>query len=528
MARALARPLAFVSTATLALLACDNSELSMLNPRIMVEPEAIDFGDGIVDQDNVSPLLVRNRGPGVLRIERAVIEPATDIFRVGAVPESLNANQETMVDVIFVPSMPKEMYAADLVIYSNDPMEPELRVPLQGVGGIREIEVFPEEIDFGVVNEGTAPRMSIEVRNIGGDPLDISEIVWTSTSADMGLAEGTFTAGIIAPMTSTVVEVVYSPIDLGPDSGIVTIRSNDEDEPMVEVPVRGRANLAPRAIAFICDKVIDQLGCAPEERVKSLSAGFGRFIGLDGTESFDPEGAPIVRFSWERVEYPDGSNALPFVSTEDREQNLGATGEVTIDRVGRYRLRLVATDDRGLRSLPNDDSDVLVLPKDLEVLLRWDLNTDVDLHLVRPGGSVGDYGSGRAGTSTGSDCSTFNREPNWGDPMLAQDNPKLDKDEVSGRGPERISIDLPETVEPYTVWAHYCDSRGVGVNVHATVEIWVRGELIQTIPEMDGVRLDPSQAWEAARITWDAQAETAMIEPLVPSPVAMPELCLSP
>ncbi len=524
MAGALATPLAIVSTALLLLVGCDGSELSKLNPRIVVEPEALDFGDGIIDQDNIVPLLVKNRGAGVLEISGVSVEPQTGVFSasLASLEAPLMPNEERTLDVIFRPSTPKEVYNAELLIQSNDPLNETLRVPLTGVGGIREIEVFPEEIDFGLVNEGTAPRMTLEIRNIGGDPLIVSEVVWTSTSADMQLVDGTFLSGTVMPMTSTTVEVVYSPIDLGGDFATITIRSNDEDEPEVIVPVRGRANLAPRAIAYICNKVIDQFGCLEEDRRKRISAGFGGSMGLDGTDAFDPEGGDIQEFSWAIIEKPEDSLlSRPFT---DRETE-SATGDFPVDQIGRYLVRLTVRDERGLQSIPGEDSDVWVTPKDLEVLLRWDLDTDVDIHLVQPGGTLGDYGSGRVGTSTGSDCSTFNRAPNWGDIAVNTDDPGLDKDEVSGQGPERISIDDPETQGPYTVWAHYCDSRGVGINVFATVEVWVKGELIQTIPEQDGVRLDPSQAWEAARITWDPQAETATVEPSAAVPVDMPQLC---
>ncbi len=524
MVGALATPLAIVSTAMLLLVGCDGSELSKLNPRIVVEPEALDFGDGNIDQDNILPLLVKNRGAGILEISDVLVEPQTGIFSaaLAALEAPLMPNEERVLNVVFRPSTPKEVYNGALLLQSNDPLNETLRVPLTGVGGIREIEVFPEEIDFGLVNEGAAPRMTLEIRNLGGDPLIVSEVVWTSTSADMSLVEGTFLSGAVMPMTSTVVEVVYSPIDLGGDAATITIRSNDEDEPEVIVPVRGRANLAPRAIAFICDKVLDQFGCLPTERRKRISAGFGGSLALDGTDAFDPEGGEILEFKWEILEKPENSLlSRPFTDGATD----GATGDFPVDRVGRYHVRLTVKDERGLQSIPNEDSDVWVQPKDLEVLLRWDLETDVDIHLVQPGGALGDYGSGRVGTSTGSDCSTFNRAPNWGDISVSTDDPGLDKDEVSGQGPERISIDDPETQGPYTVWAHYCDSRGVGINVFATVEVWVKGELIQIIPELDGVRLDPSQAWEAARITWDDQAQTAIVEASSAAPVDMPQLC---
>lgn len=508
--------------------ACSDDELTKLNPKIEVDPPAIDFGAGIVDQSNVRPLTIRDRGSGVLEIEKIVVEPTGALFSTGEVPTSIRPLMERVVDVIFVPAMAHEQYDAELVIFSNDPMTPQLRVPLTGVGGVREIEVQPTEIDFGVVNEGTSPRRTLQILNTGGDPLQISAVTWTSTSVDMGLVPGTFTGGTILPGTSTVVEVVYSPVDLGADSGVISIDSNDEDEPRVDVPVRGSANLAPRAIAWGCDKIPMQVGCDGQELGRNLSAGFRVLVGLDGRESFDPEGGRITSYAWRIVERPAESNAVIFFSGDDITLRDRSTGDIEVDRVGRYDLRLVVRDERGVESLDRPESHVLILPKDLEVLLSWDVNVDVDVHLVQPGGVVGDYGSGAAGTSTGTDCSSFNRQPNWNDPATARDDPRLDKDDVTGRGPEIVSLDRPEEGGPYRVYAHNCDSQNVNVNANVTIEIRVRGEVVATIPEDGaGYRLNPDELWEGAHVTWDAQTETAVVEGFESAaPTSRPDLCM--
>lgn len=508
--------------------ACSDDGLTKLNPKIEVDPPAIDFEAGIVDQDNVRPLTIRDQGSGVLEIDRVVVEPSGSVFSTGEVPTSIGPLMETTLDVIFVPRMAHEQYDAELVIFSNDPQTPELRVPLTGVGGVREIEVRPEEIDFGIVNQGTAPRRAIEILNTGGDPLQISAVTWTSTSVDLGPVSGTFAGGAILPGTSTVVEITYAPVDLGADSGVLSIASNDEDEPVVDVPVRGRANLAPVAVAWGCDKIPMQVGCDGQEQVRSISAGFRRLVGLDGRESVDPEGGRITSYSWRIVERPQGSNAAIFFSGDDITLRDRATGDIEVDRVGRYDLRLIVRDERGVESLDLPESHVLILPKDLEVLLTWDVNIDADLHVVQPGGTVGDYGTGRAGTSTGTDCSSFNRQPNWNDPGSARDDPRLDKDDVTGRGPEIVSLDFPEESGPYRVFAHNCDSQNVNANANVTIEIRVRGQVVATIPEDGaGYRLNPDELWEGAHVTWDAQTDTAVIEAFeAAAPTSRPDLCM--
>lgn len=515
--------------ALLLLAGCPDEQLSRVFPVIAVEPEALDFGTGIVGADNPGLLTVLDRGAAPLELAGYTIEPETTIFRVVGGPSVLPPSGQEPLLLAFRPERAHERTEATLVIRSNDPERPVVRVPLVGVGGVREIEVSPLSIDFGVVDEGTAPSRAIEIANVGGDPLDVRSVAWsgTSTSIDLALAPGGFTGGVLAPGTSTVVRVVYSPVDLGGDHGTILIRSDDEDEPLVEVEVRGYANLAPRAIAWGCEIGPMQIGCDGAVKRRVWSVGLRQRLALDGRETLDPEGAPIATYRWALEVRPADSAATVFHSTDDRMLRKRATGDLEVDKVGRYELRLIATDDRGLQSLDRPESRVTIRPKDLEILLRWDVPTDVDLHVVRPGGRVGDYGTGRVGTSTGSDVTSFNRAPNWGDLATEEDDPRLDIDDVSGRGPEIVSLDSPEDGAPYAVFAHYCDSRGVGVPVNVTAEVYVRGVKVAEIPEGGlGYPLVSGEAWEAAAVVWRRAALTADVMPgLGNRPVARPDLC---
>jgi hypothetical protein len=524
------RPIAAIFFA-LALAGCPDETLTKVLSCIEVDPIAIDFGEGIVDQENVAILTVKNCGEGNLELfSMTVMHEGEAVFSVGDFPKLIGPIDDDEVAIVFIPRAAHAMYRGTLIIASNDPARPEVSVSLQGVGGVREIEVFPESLDFGTVNEGTAPRRAIEIRNIGKDPLNVSSVVLTSTSVDMRLAPGTFTTGVVLPGTSTVVEVVYSPVDLGRDEGVVEIASNDEDEPMVYVPVIGNANLAPRAIAWGCDKplVPGSFGCDGMEKRRIITAGFRRFIGLDGRESSDPEGTRIVSYEWKRIERPPGSMANPFHSADDRSMFNNATGDIQVDVVGMYDLRLIVKDERGVESLDKPESHVIISPRDLEIALRWDLSTDVDLHVVRPGGDVGDYGNGAVYTSTGADCSAFNRRPNWGDLDSRHDDPSLDKDDVTGRGPEIISLDSPEDGGEYRAYAHYCDSRMRMISTGVTIEVYVRGELAGMVPAMNGYSLTSGEVWQGARVVWHEQGPSVTItDDSAMPPVMMPELCLS-
>jgi hypothetical protein len=510
---------------------CGEDPLTKLKPRIEVEPAEIDFGAGIVGQTNVRPLVVRNRGNGVLELRGVDVAAGAEVYNVRDPPVTVQPTSESRMSVVFVPRAAHEIDQGALLFRSNDPIRPMLRVPLHGTGGVRKIEVVPMSIDFGLVNEGSPARRSIEIRNIGGDPLDVASVTWTSTSVDMMLAPRTFTGGILAPKTSTVVEVVYAPIDLGSDRGIVTIRSDDEERPVIEVPVRGDGHLAPRAIAWGCDKPATpgHVGCDGVPTSHALTVGFRKLVGLDGRKSYDPQGAPIGTFEWRLVERAPESRSAIHYSQSDLDQRKKATADIDIDRIGRFDLRLIVKDQHGLESIDRPESHVTVTPRDLQILLHWDVPTNVDLHFVRPGGRVGDYGTRVTGTSTGADCSTYNREPHWSDRPNHAGDPELDRDDVLGTGPVIISMDNPVDGGTYQVFVHYCDSRDRHVPVKAKVEVRVRGELVATIPALGpGFALASSELWQAAALTWDASGGSprAIVEAMTQaSPVPAPRLC---
>lgn len=521
-----------VRPATLCLLlglaACSDDALTTVKPQIEIDPPEVDFGEGIINRDNIAELTVKNVGAGPLEITSVTIEPNEGVFFIRDFPASVASTRQAPLTIAFVPTTPRAVYSAGAVVRSNDPQRPEVIVPLTGIGGVKEIDVSPLQIDFGVVSEGTSPRRSVEIRNVGGDVLTIHEVVWTSTSTDLAPARGWFRGGRLQAQTSTVIDLVYSPTDLGRDSGTLTIRSDDEDEGEVVVDVRGTANLAPRAIAWGCE-VGGQIGCQGVDKGRRFTLSIGERVGLDGLESSDPEGSVITGFRWQVVLQPPNSTSAVFHSTEDRLERKMATGDFEVSTVGRYDLRLIVRDSRGLESLDTPESHILLAPKDLEILLKWDIDTDVDLHVVRPDGALGDYGTGSAGTSTGSDCSTFNRAPNWGELGSSIDDPRLDIDVVTGRGPEVVSMNAPQTGEAYRVVAHYCDSQNVRVPVNVTIEIYVEGTLVATVPEVGRtISLAPSEAWEGAHVLWipGNPPQAQVIPRLDALPEMRPALCM--
>ena len=508
---------------------CSEEEILALQPQIEVTPADLSFDEAIIAQPNIQTLTVTNKGAGVLSFEGIVVSQGAEVFAVGQYPSDLGANQSIEVDVIFTPLAARTRYDGALILRSNDPENNEITIPLDGTGGFRRISVEPRTLDFGTVDEGAGIERDVVITNAGEDELTVESVTWTSTSVDLVPMNLTPAPVSLAAKTSTTIVISYHPVDRYSDVGRLNIVSNDEMEPQIEVLVSGEANLAPRAIAWGCQTVFGQIGCDGEDKARRFSLGVGQRVGLDGRESFDPEGDEITSYRWSIVESPSTSAGLVFHNGDDIQVRKKATGDFEVTEVGSYVLRLIATDERGIPSLDTPESRIRVAPRDLQVLLRWDVETDVDLHFVSPGGTLGDYGRGQIGTSTGTDCSWANRGPNWSDISSSFDDPRLDIDAVSSTGPEITSLNEPQAGR-YGVFAHFCDSKSVGGTTMLRVEIYSEGQLIESVDSADSMlSLNPGEVWNVGEIIWQPESTPkAIFEVTVnPSPESRPELCLT-
>jgi uncharacterized protein YjdB len=112
------------------------------------------------------------------------------------------------------------------------------QVDLTGSAIAPKISVTPPVHDFGSVKAGLQATVEITIANIGSDTLNVSGIDLTG-SADFSL-QGTPSLPLaLAPGDSALLHAVYAPGQDGPDSGLITIASDDPGSPSAGVNLSG-------------------------------------------------------------------------------------------------------------------------------------------------------------------------------------------------------------------------------------------------------------------------------------------------
>jgi hypothetical protein len=236
---------------------------------------------------------------------------------------------------------------------------------------------------------------------------------------------------------------------------------------------------------------------------------------LVGSQSWSPRGE-IAAYAW-TVEQPLGSRSqfIPSANIADPlfEANVA----------GRYEFQLVVTDVSGERSTYANYI-VFVTPDNaIHIELLWDTpndpdqtdedaGADLDLHFVHPlavGGFDGDHdGEPDGWFDLPFDCFWTNEQPNWGsiDPSV-DDNPRLDRDDTDGTGPENLNLAMPEVGMTYKVGVHYWDDHDFGPSF-ASVRVYIFGSLEF---EVSGIELRNSDMWTVTNITWPPEDAPTLI-----------------
>jgi VCBS repeat-containing protein len=215
---------------------------------IAVSPLALSFEPVTVGETATQAIAISNEGGVDLEVTGFGVVGSTDFdlsplaptppFIIGA------GDPAVIVSVDYTPGEEGDD-SGTLEIASDDPDEPVVFVVLQGTGvppvGACDIDVSPPALDFGPVEVGDAATATTSVGNTGTGDCTVDSIIVIGSSPDFALGAGapSWPFTVVAGGSPVDVPVEYAPSDLGDDNGLLSILSDDFDEPTVEVSLAG-------------------------------------------------------------------------------------------------------------------------------------------------------------------------------------------------------------------------------------------------------------------------------------------------
>ncbi len=207
-------------------------------PRIRVIPTALDFGDVLIGRSLTKEISIFNDGDAVLQISSITSNNAQfTISNIGDVPPG----QSITISIRFTP-LSAGLKTGTITIVSNDPNEPTKTISVQGKGvnvPTPNIRVSTTNIDFGNVELGKSSTKDFRIYNDGDALLSISSI--TSSNNQFSVLN----RADVLPGGAVSISVRFTPISLGLKTGIITINSNDPDEPTKTISVQGNCIKVP-------------------------------------------------------------------------------------------------------------------------------------------------------------------------------------------------------------------------------------------------------------------------------------------
>ncbi|MBN1945453.1 MAG: choice-of-anchor D domain-containing protein [Bradymonadales bacterium] len=246
----------------------------------------------------------------------------------GAQMSALAPSNSRTVELTFTPADDSSVHSTLVITSTNDPDEPYTYVHLYGGAPAAELEAYPSQLFFPVIEPGTSAILQLLLTNNGRATLHIES--GTITSSDNFSLDPVLTGMEIAPGGGETVEVSYNrPTEggTGLQQGTLTIVSDalwPNDNLVISLFANnGETALPPTAVITV----------TPSEPYS-----VDQSITLDAGSSTPPEGGELVTnpYSWMLMAAPLGSRA--YLSNTYMQ-----TTTLTPDLEGTYTVMLTVT-----------------------------------------------------------------------------------------------------------------------------------------------------------------------------------------
>ncbi len=250
-------------------------------PIFSASAERLTFSSGDVEgYESEQYLVIENLGDETLEIDNMRFsDDGGEAFQAGEdwfedEPTLVEPGGQIEVSISYEPPNGDGQEGA-LVMDTNDPNLAVAEIELIGFAVAGHVEVSPREILFEGVPAGVAWQKELEVRNVGGGPLDVDDIALVEGEEYFWLeSDGNLEFPVILPPgedSSIVVDVYFEAADEEPVFGEIEVHTDDPIGEVVSVELAGND---PRpCLEIIGDDNLD-FGPSPLESGSTRTVAF--------------------------------------------------------------------------------------------------------------------------------------------------------------------------------------------------------------------------------------------------------------
>ncbi len=245
-------------------------------PVLSCVPEMVDFGPVAVPAPRTELVTCTNTGtdvPGTdddhLQFSSVTTEGPGFSVVDELLPGGLAPGEAATFEVTFAPTAGGEA-SGNLVLASNDPARPLLRLPLAATGlafGPCQARIEPEFLDFGPVAAGGTPAtLPVSIFNEGSEPCLVRDFFLApGTSTAFSLPEGPPDVATVDPGEALTVPVRFVPsaTETGSALGSLIFTLSVPAEPIQAIPMSGSTADPERECVLVFPESIDFGPVAP-------------------------------------------------------------------------------------------------------------------------------------------------------------------------------------------------------------------------------------------------------------------------
>lgn len=213
--------------------------------RLKLDTLTLDFGIVPAGTSLTQEVTIRNTGYAELGLEDLFVDGSQSfVLDETGLDRLLDPGEHTVLPVTFAP-VTNEEASGTLHVVAGDPDLTAGTVSLDGMGVAPAIELDPEEHTFDDLGVGCEQEVAITITNVGWGALELQDVIFAPTSDEFEFAFYFGPGTYLEPNESESLTVFYTPRDELPDTGYLTVYSDDPARPGVQAIQYGTAQLCP-------------------------------------------------------------------------------------------------------------------------------------------------------------------------------------------------------------------------------------------------------------------------------------------